>query len=140
LPRNAGGREIGSASELNSFIRGVNAAGGVNGQPLPMVSDLARFNDRFTSLDLRLSRSFTTGPVRIDAVAEVVNLFNAANILGTSTVNYSGFANVLVRDSNDPANPGYLRSSSFGMPVTTAGGVFGSGGPRAMQLAARVTF
>jgi hypothetical protein len=62
------------------------------------------------------------------------------NILGTSTVNYSGFANVLVRDSNDPASAGYLRSSSFGSPVTTAGGVFGAGGPRAVQLAARVTF
>ena len=62
------------------------------------------------------------------------------NILGISNVNYSGYSNVLVRDSEDPANPGYLRSSRFGQPVTTAGGVFGSGGPRAMQLAARVTF
>ncbi|MEO8256285.1 MAG: TonB-dependent receptor [Acidobacteriota bacterium] len=140
LSRNAGGREIASAGDLNSLVRSVNAGGGVNGQPLPLVSDSARFNDRFSSLDLRLSRSFNTGPVRIEAVAEVFNLFNVANILGTSTVNYSGFANVLVRDSNDPANAGYLRSSSFGKPVTTAGGVFGSGGPRAMQLAARVTF
>jgi len=55
-------------------------------------------------------------------------------------VNYSGFSNVLVRDSDDPGSAGYLRSSSFGRPVTTAGGVFGSGGPRAMQLAVRVTF
>jgi hypothetical protein len=70
----------------------------------------------------------------------VFNLFNTTNILGTSTVNYSGFANVLVRDSNDPASPGYLRSSRFGTPVTTAGGVFGSGGPRALQLAVRVSF
>ena len=62
------------------------------------------------------------------------------NILGTSNVNYSGFSNVLVRDSEDPSNPGYLMSSRFGQPVTTAGGVFGSGGPRAMQLAVRVTF
>ena len=53
---------------------------------------------------------------------------------------YSGFANVLVRDSNDVTNAGFLRSSSFGQAVTTAGGVFGSGGPRAFQFAARVTF
>jgi len=39
-----------------------------------------------------------------------------------------------------PGTPGYLSSSSFGRPVTTAGGVFGSGGPRALQVAARVTF
>jgi hypothetical protein len=47
---------------------------------------------------------------------------------------------VLVRDSNDPANAGYLKSSSFGQAVTTAGGVFGSGGPRALQIAVRATF
>jgi hypothetical protein len=73
-------------------------------------------------------------------MAEVFNLFNVTNVLGVSNVNYSGFGNVLVRDSNDPATPGFLRSSSFGQPVTTAGGVFGSGGPRAFQFAARVTF
>jgi hypothetical protein len=71
---------------------------------------------------------------------EVFNLFNVTNILGISNVNYSGYSNVMVRDSDDPSNTGYLRSSRFGQPVTTAGGVFGSGGPRAMQLAARVTF
>ena len=72
--------------------------------------------------------------------AEVFNLFNVTNVLGVSKSNYSGFSNVLVRDSNDSTNPGFLRSSSFGLPITTAGGVFGSGGPRAFQFAARVTF
>ena len=62
------------------------------------------------------------------------------NILGVSNTNYSGFFNTLVRDSNDPTNPGFLHSSQFGKPVTTAGGVFGSGGPRAFQLGARFTF
>ena len=71
---------------------------------------------------------------------EVFNLFNTTNILGTTNVNYSGFSNVLVRDSDNPGDPGFLQSSRFGQPVTTAGGVFGSGGPCAMQLAARVTF
>ena len=58
----------------------------------------------------------------------------------TSNLNYSGYANVLVRDSGDPATPGFLTSSRSAKPVTTAGGVFGSGGPRAFQLAVRVTF
>jgi hypothetical protein len=140
LSRNAGGRRFKSAGELNDFIRGVNATGGVAGEPLPLVSDTAQFTDCFNSIDLRLSRSFKTRRATVDAIAEVFNLLNTTNILGTSTVNYSGFANVLVRDSNDPSSPGYLRSSRFGTPVTTAGGVFGSGGPRALQLAARVTF
>jgi hypothetical protein len=61
-------------------------------------------------------------------------------VLGVSNVNYSGFSNVLVRDSDDPKSPGFLKSSSFGHAVTTAGGVFGSGGPRAFQLAVKINF
>lgn len=140
LQRNAGGRLFHSAAELNAYIQQINA-NSVGVEPLPLVANNARFNDNFNSLDLRLSRVFKLGErVRVEPVAEVFNLFNVTNVLGVSNVNYSGFSNVLVRDSNDPASPGYLRSSSFGRPVTTAGGVFGSGGPRAFQFAARVTF
>ena len=119
----------------------LNASGGIDGVRLPLVSETARFSDSFNSVDMRVSRPFSVGErVRVEPMIEVFNLFNATNILGVSNVNYSGYSNVLVRDSEDPATPGYLRSSRFGQPVTTAGGVFGSGGPRAMQLAARVTF
>ena len=140
LQRNAGGREFTTSGELNDFLRDLNASGGIEGELLPLVSDEARFNDTFNSLDVRLSRAFSLGPLQVDAFAEVFNLFNATNILGTSTANYSGYVNVLVRDSNNPADPGFLRSSRFGTPVSTAGGVFGSGGPFAMQLGARVRF
>jgi hypothetical protein len=141
LQRNAGGRQFTSGSELNAFITQLNASGGVDGTLLPLVSDEARFSDSFSSLDVRVSRPIAVGGrVRVEPMLEVFNLFNTENILGTSNVNYSGFSNVLVRDSDNPASPGYLRSSSFGRPVSTAGGVFGSGGPRALQLSARVTF
>jgi outer membrane receptor protein involved in Fe transport len=141
LQRNAGGRQFHTAAALNSFITGLNASGGVDAVPLPLVSESARFTDSFSSLDLRVSRPFSLGArVRVEPMVEVFNLFNTTNILGISNVNYSGFSNVLVRDSDEPGTPGYLRSSRFGQPVTNAGGVFGSGGPRAMQLAARVTF
>lgn len=138
--RNAGGRVFDSATELNDQLRQLNASGGVNGELLPLVSNGARFNDSFNSLDLRLSKAFHVRGVRIEGLAEMFNLFNVSNILGTSTRNYSGFANALVRDSNDPTSPGYLTSSQFGKPVSTAGGVFGSGGPFALQLGARVSF
>lgn len=141
LQRNAGGRLFHNGAELNAFIKSINAAGGFSGDPLPLVADSVRFNDSFSSLDLRVSKVFRLSDrVRIEPLAEVFNLFNVTNVLGSSKSNYSGFANVLVRDSNDATNPGFLRSSSFGQPVTTAGGVFGSGGPRAFQLGARVTF
>lgn len=141
LQRNAGGRLFHTGAELNTFIQQINASGGVGGQPLPQVRSDARFNDSFSSLDLRLAKTFKIGErVKIEPIAEVFNLFNVTNVLGVSNVNYSGFTNVLVRDSSDAANPGFLRSSSFGLPVTTAGGVFGSGGPRAFQFAVRATF
>ncbi|HWT01810.1 MAG TPA: TonB-dependent receptor [Pyrinomonadaceae bacterium] len=141
LQRNAGGRLFHTGAELNAFIQQVNAAGGVGGQPLPLVRDDARFNDSFNSFDLRVSKVLRLGErFSVEPIVEVFNLFNVTNILGTSKSNYSGFSNVLVRDSSDSSSPGFLHSSSFGQPVTTAGGVFGSGGPRAFQFAARVTF
>ncbi|HVF88071.1 MAG TPA: TonB-dependent receptor [Pyrinomonadaceae bacterium] len=128
LQRNAGGRLFKTGAELNNFLREVNSAGGINGQLLPLAPDDARFSDNFSSLDLRLSKIFSFGEnVRLEPIVEVFNLFNVTNVLGVSNVNYSGFGNV-------------LGSQSFGQPVTTAGGVFGSGGPRAFQLAARFTF
>ncbi len=140
LQRNAGGRLFHSAADLNAFIHDVNAGGGIDGELLPLVSGDARFNDTFNALDLHLSRAFLAGPLRIDVIAEVFNAFNVTNVLGTSTLNYSGFSNVLARDSGDPSDPGYLRSSTFGKPVNTAGGVFGSGGPAALQVGARIRF
>ena len=140
LQRNAGDRQFKTAGELNSYIQDLNSKGGVNGVPLPTVSNSAKFSDTFNSVDLRISRPFNVGKnTRIEPIVEVFNVFNVTNILGVSNLNYSGYSNVLVRDG-EAGTPGFLTSSSFGKPVTTAGGVFGSGGPRAFQLAARVTF
>jgi len=141
IQRNAGNRQFKDASELNAFIRDLNAGGGVAGVPLPLVSDGAHFGDTLNSLDARVTKSWSIGGhARIDGIVEVFNLFNVTNVLGVSTSNYSGFSNVLVRDSDQPGDPGFLTSSSFGRAVTTAGGVFGTGGPRAFQLAIRASF
>ncbi|HZS06107.1 MAG TPA: TonB-dependent receptor [Blastocatellia bacterium] len=128
LQRNAGGRLFHTGAELNAFLRQVNSAGGVNGRPLPLVRDDAQFNDSFNSFDLRVSRPVKfSDRVSLEPIIEVFNLFNVTNVLGVSNTNYSGFGNV-------------LGAPNFGQPVTTAGGVFGSGGPRAFQLAARLSF
>jgi hypothetical protein len=139
LGRNAGGRQFHTGGELNAFLTQLNAAGAVNGglgSPFPLVSNNARFNDTFNSFDLRLSREFHLGErFTLQGIGEVFNLFNKTNILGSSNANYSGYFNVLVPDQSN-AN----LSSAFGRPTGTAGGVFGSGGPRAFQLAARLVF
>ena len=138
--RNAGGRQFKTGADLNAALETLNDAGGIAGVKLPLVDDGVRFGDGFASVDLRVSRPFTFGRARLEPMLEVFNLFNVTNVLGSSVKNYSGVANVLVRDSSDPADPGYLRSSSFGQALNTAGGVFGSGGPRAFQFAVRATF
>ena len=153
LQRNAGARQFHTGAELNAALSQINAAGGSlcpntdpstgfrPRVPLPLVRDDLRLGDNFSSVDLRVSKLFRLGERwSVEPIAEVFNLFNVTNVLGVSNVNYSGFSNVLVRDSNDPSSPGFLRSSSFGQAVTTAGGVFGSGGPRAFQFGARVIF
>jgi hypothetical protein len=134
--RNAGGREFHSAADLNAAIANINAGGGENGTLLPLVSPNARFNDTFNSFDLRLSKVLRLSErFRLEALAEAFNLFNKENILGFANANYSGYFNVLVPDQNNPK-----LSSSFGRPISTAGGVFGSGGPRAFQLGGKLTF
>jgi hypothetical protein len=138
--RNAGGRIYKTAAELNRALTSINSGGGIGGQLLPLVREDAPLGDGFGALDLRVSRAFAWGSIRLEPILEVFNVFNTTNVLGVGVRNYSGFSNVLVRDNADPADPGYLRSSRFGRPVTTAGGVFGSGGPRAFQFAARVMF
>ena len=140
IQRNAGGRLFKTGAELNQAIKDINAAGGISGELLPLVNDGVRFGDPFDSVDVRVSRPFSWRQIRVEPMIEVFNVFNVTNILGVSVKNYSGYANVLVRDSNDPGTAGYLKSSSFGQPVTTAGDVFGSGGPRAFQFAVRATF
>jgi Carboxypeptidase regulatory-like domain/TonB dependent receptor-like, beta-barrel len=141
IQRNAGNRQFKDAGAFNAFIRDLNASGGIAGVPLPLVGDGARFGDSLNSVDARVMKTWTLGPrSRIDGIVEVFNIFNVTNVLGVSTSNYSGFSNVLVRDSQQPGDPGFLTSSSFGRAVTTAGGVFGTGGPRAFQLAVRASF
>ena len=140
LQRNAGGRLFHSGAELNAFIQQVNAA-----------ADSAASRCRWsrmrssTTVSIRLifasQKSFSLGErVKFEPTwkCSISSMSPMCWVFRKSIT--PGFANVLVRDSNDPNNPGFLRSSSFGQPVTTAGGVFGSGGPRAFQLAARFSF
>ncbi len=78
------------------------------------------FSHNFQSLDLRLNQSFVFGERwRLSLIGEVFNLYNAANLSGYS---------------------GDLTSTAFGQPTSRVTQVFGSGGPRAFQLGARIKF
>jgi hypothetical protein len=141
LQRNAGGNQFHNGRELNAFIAQINAGGGINGDPLPFVRDNLQLGQRFENFDMRLSKVFKINErVNFQAIMEVFNLFNVTNIRGFNNLSYSGFQNVLVRDSEDPNDPGFLRSSTFGNKLQTSGGVFGSGGPRAFQFAVKMNF
>jgi hypothetical protein len=126
IQRNAGGRQFRTGSELNAFINQYNSRS-LPGSPLPLVPDNLKFGDSFQSFDLRLTKTFKLSErLNIQAIGEAFNVFNVTNIRGVNNVNFSGFQNAL--------GPG------FGAPLQTAGGVFGTGGPRAFQFAARVHF
>ena len=96
----------------------------IGGQLAPTLSLPANysFNDNFFTQDLRLSHTFPLAGerVRLVLLGEVFNLLNTTNL-----VQYSG-------NLNDP--------DSFGQPAARFTQVFGSGGPRAFQLGARVSF
>ena len=94
-------------------------------KPVPIhpiqLPDRYAFGHDFQSLDLRLSRSFALHQRwRLSVMGEAFNIYNASNLSG-----YSG----------DLTNPG-----TFGQPTGRATQIFGSGGPRAFQMAVRASF
>jgi hypothetical protein len=83
--------------------------------------------DGFSSQDVRLTKTFKYHErYRASIFAEAFNIFNIANL--------SGFSSNL--DLVTPTN----QTFTFGQPTSRAGQVFGSGGPRAFQVGARVQF
>ena len=73
MERNAGARQFQTGAQLNAALAQINAAGGSlcpNADPstgfkprvpLPLVRDDLRLGDRFSSLDLRVSKVFNVG-------------------------------------------------------------------------------
>lgn len=152
LPRNALGREISNGAQLNAAIDVWNSLPTCTitlPSPFPCNSSAAfplpssttpsplilnhvdpnlKFGDDFNSLDLRVTKTWNLNERnRVQFIAEVFNLANITNIRGFNNNNYSGFLNDIT-------------STHFNQPLQTAGGFFGSGGPRAFQFALRYAF
>ncbi|HET9789034.1 MAG TPA: hypothetical protein VFP47_17995 [Pyrinomonadaceae bacterium] len=122
---NAFNRSMGR-TELENLVTQFNQTynGKVDGKgaaiPTLVLPERYWFGDNFHSLDLRLSREFLFRERwRFTLIGEVFNFYNTANLSGHS---------------------GNLTSVAFGQPTARFTQVFGSGGPRAFQLGARLSF
>jgi hypothetical protein len=150
LPRNAIGREIKNSSQLNAAINRWNALPACPGSfpcnaggQLLNVPDGQTYSSPFSALDLRLKKDFSFGDrATLSLIGEGFNLFNETNIRGSSNANFAG-RNISI-GPYVPAQPGQpaapTTQANFYSPASTAGGFFGSGGPRAFQFAARLEF
>jgi hypothetical protein len=102
-----------------------------NGTPNPayvLPSDY-EFDDPTFSQDFRLTKTFTYKErYRLLIFGEAFNAFNIANLTGYN----------FTLDAVN-ANPA-AQTFTFGRPTQRAAQTFGSGGPRALQVGARITF
>ena len=130
VPANATAAQI---AQCTVFVNDVRMCGARTPQnqvlPLIKLPDTFANGDPFFSQDVRLTRIITLREkVRISLIAEGFNIFNFANLSGYG----SGF--------NSLAAPGQVQQLTFGNPSNRVNQIFGTGGPRAFQFAARVSF
>jgi hypothetical protein len=94
-------------------------------------------NDSFWTADLRLSRTISfREDIKLRLIAEGFNILNISNLTG-----YSSILDAYVRPAVTGGEPSLPpRGLLFGQPTSRTQSVFGSGGPRAFQFAARLTF
>jgi hypothetical protein len=147
--RNALGRQVKNSNQLNALINRWNALPAcpgtfpcLAGGKLQNVPLNINFYSPFSSLDFRLKKDFLVNErMTLSLIGEAFNIFNETNIRGTSNNNYAG-RNISISPYQPAQNgqPAQAVQTSFFAPVTTAGGFFGSGGPRAFQFAARFAF
>jgi hypothetical protein len=152
LPRNALAREVRNSDQLNSVINRWNALPSCPG-PFPCLAGGALknvpagidFASPFSSLDLRLRKDIRLGEfAKLSLIGEGFNLLNQTNIRGSANTNFAG-RNISIgpyvpAQTGPPPVPAQDVQVNFYSPFSTAGGFFGSGGPRAFQFATRVEF
>lgn len=149
LPRNALAREVKNSDQLNAIIDRWNALPAcpaaypcLAGGALQHVPSGINFGSPFSSLDLRLRKDIHLSErATLSLMGEGFNLLNEANIRGSTNTNYAG-RNISISPFQPAQNgqPAQTVQANFYSPVSTAGGFFGSGGPRAFQFAARIDF
>ena len=107
-----------AVATFNSTVAGTKDARGTLIKPITLPSDY-QFGDPTFDTDIRLTKEFSYRErYRLSVFGEAFNAFNIANLTGYS----------------------YVLGPSFGQPTARFNQVFGSGGPRALQVGARLTF
>ncbi|MCA1642562.1 MAG: carboxypeptidase regulatory-like domain-containing protein [Acidobacteria bacterium] len=146
------GRDIKNVGDLNSIITAYNASipnlgvscASVGGSSptgrcdrfgdaivrlAQLPGDTPIGGDSVISQDVRLTKTFSFNErLKLDLIGEVFNLFNVANLLG-------GESDVVLADEGTAA----ADITTF-RPVARTTSVFGTGGPRAFQFAAKFRF
>lgn len=148
------GRDIKNVGQLNSLIDAFNASIPNLGQPCPGDSPTGRCDstnpnyfdpivrlahlpegtqlggDSVISQDIRVTKTFSFSEnTKLDLIGEVFNLFNVANLNFPTAIS-------LAEEGTSPED---IRSITHG-PTARTNSVFGTGGPRAFQFAAKFRF
>src|SRR5262245_28241793 len=128
--------------------------------PVIVLPDKFSNSDSFLTHDLRVMRIISfSEKVKLQLIGEGFNIFNIANLNGFSgTLNAIGRATIDPRTGavNPPTLPNgtgidkgldcsgaraaFVCGLTFGQPTGRVSPIFGSGGPRAFQVAARLNF
>src|SRR5262249_28939617 len=128
--------------------------------PVIVLPDKFSNSDSFLTHDLRVMRIISfSEKVKLQLIGEGFNIFNIANLNG-----FSGTLNAIGRAAIDPrtgavnpptlpngtgidkgldcsgARAAFVCGLTFGQPTGRVSPIFGSGGPRAFQIAARLNF
>ncbi len=106
--------------------------------PYIVLPDNFQSGDSFIAQDLRLTRTISfTEKLKLNLIAEGFNIFNIANLGGFSgSLASAAYIRPTTTGAVGRTNP----SNVFGQATARVSPIFGTGGPRAFQFAARFSF
>jgi len=109
--------------------------------PYIVLPDKFAFGDGFMTHDLRITRIIRIREnIKLNIIAEGFNIFNIANLTGFSGTLDQWIRPIAPTAANPLGTPGRNPDFGFGQATGRVNPIFGSGGPRAFQIAARLSF
>lgn len=113
--------------------------------PYIILPDKFSNSDSFLSHDLRVQRAIIIREnIKLNLIGEAFNIFNIANLTGYSGTLDAYIRPTATRNASTGAititAPGRNPTFNFGQPTGRVSPIFGTGGPRAFQIAARLSF